>query len=379
MGRTAEGWKLWCDKKTGIYHCRFRHQGQRYTPSLGTRDPLEAASKAPDVYADVVSGRWKPSPSTGARPQPLEDLIALWLADYRAGRPGKTADACELHWSTHLAPFFDWDLARITRAGIQAYQTKRLGQVTRGTLQKELSTLNVFLTWLVETERIGEEARPVIPKLKRGALGTKHKHGRKKARAELSPEQVAAFLRALPERVQIRKKRNAEAWCRPFFVVLYETGLRPDTVETLSVPEHWRRGADHLRLADEHDKARMGRRVPLTAAAVEALTLAASMLPPGKGGVLFGAHDWRGQVKRAAREAGLPPVTPYDMRHDRATHLLDEGAPLGGVAYLLGHRRVTTTAVYAKPSRRAAEAALESLGGKREVSGEDNNGAKGGT
>ncbi len=375
MGRTAEGWKLWCDKKTGIYHARFRHQGTRYTPSLGTRDAVEAAARAPAIYADVVAGRWQPSPGVGAKPDPLDELVALWLTDYRAGRPGKTADAYELQWSTHLGPFFEWDFARLTRASFKAYQTKRLGEVTRKTLTKELSALNVFLTWLVETERIDEEAKPIIPKLPRGALGTKHKQGRKKRRAELSPEQATALLCTLPERVAVRKKRGESIWCRPYFVVLYETGLRPDTVATLRVPEHWRPGAHELDLAAEHDKGRFERGVPLTSDALEALERVAAELPP-EGGLLFGAHDFRRQLELAADEWALPPVTPYDLRHDRATHLLDGGAPLGGVAYLLGHRRVTTTATYAKPTRRAAEKAL---GGIREVPKGKKPGAKGGT
>jgi hypothetical protein len=169
VGRTAEGWKLWQDGKTGRYSVRFRHEGARRSIALGTRDAGEAARKAPDVYADYVSGRWRPAVGVGARPQALDELVALWLDDYRAGRPGKTADAYELQWSTHLGPHFEWDFARLTRANFKAYQTKRLGEVTRSTLTKELSALNVFLEWLVETERIDEEAKPIIPKMPRGA------------------------------------------------------------------------------------------------------------------------------------------------------------------------------------------------------------------
>jgi integrase/recombinase XerD len=45
-----------------------------------------------------------------------------------------------------------------------------------------------------------------------------------------------------------------------------------------------------------------------------------------------------------------PPVTPHTLRHTYATQLVVNGAPLTVVATLLGHRSLTTTAIYTKPS-----------------------------
>lgn len=45
-----------------------------------------------------------------------------------------------------------------------------------------------------------------------------------------------------------------------------------------------------------------------------------------------------------------PPVTPHTLRHTYATQLVINGAPLTVVATLLGHRSLTTTAIYTKPS-----------------------------
>jgi integrase len=377
VGRTAEGWKLWQDGKTGRYSVRFRHEGARRSIALGTRDAGEAARKAPDVYADYVSGRWRTAVGVGARPQALDELVALWLDDYRAGRPGRTADACELHWRAHLLDAFGGDLARITRASIGDYQRQRLRVVTRSTLRKELSTLRVFIAWLVDTGRLAEEHAPAVPKLPRGALGTAHAQGRQKKRAELSPEEVNAIVCSLPLKTPSRR-RGGEGWCRPYVEVLYETGLRPATVAALRCPEHWRPGAAHLDLPADLDKARMARQVPLSPRALAAIELVAAELPPG-GGLLFGARDVRAALASACREWAIEPIKPYDLRHARGTHLLDAGAPLGAVGYLLGHARVTTTAIYARPSQRAAEAALRALGGIREVKKKPEGGAKGGT
>lgn len=376
MARTAEGWKLWCDPKTKRLFVRFRHEGRRVALALGTRDPGEAAARAPARYADHVSGRWRAAPGVGAGAGALDVLVALWLDDYRAGRPGGTADAYELQWTTHLLPHFERDLARVTRAAIGDYQRARLRAVTRSTLRKELSALRVFLAWLADTGRVAPEHLPAVPALARGALGTKHKQGRAKGRADLSPEQVAAIVCSLPLKTAARRA-GGKGWCRPYVEVLYETGLRPSTVAALRVPEHWRPGAAHLDLPAELDKARMARQVPLSARAAAALELAAAELPPA-GGVLFGARDVTAALASACREWGIDPIKPYDLRHARATHLLEGGAPLGAVGYLLGHARVTTTALYARPSQRAAEAALRSAGGIRDVLSSDR-GAKGGT
>jgi integrase len=49
--------------------------------------------------------------------------------------------------------------------------------------------------------------------------------------------------------------------------------------------------------------------------------------------------------------------TAYDLRHARATQWAESGN-LVGVAYLLGHKQITTTNKYAKPNRAAAERVL---------------------
>ncbi len=354
--RAPEGWRLWVDPRSGIYHVRWRDPGggPRHNVSLGTRDGGQAAEEAPRRYADHVAGRWRPTRRLGSGPAPLNELVAAWLDDYRAGRPGATADAYELQWAAHLIPAFDNDLTKVVTPAVADYQRKRLREVTRKTLQKELSALRVFFAWMVETGALVAEQVPAIPKLPRGALGTKDEARGRSGRTDLSPSQVRAILEALPETTPARRA-GVTVWCRPYFEALYWTGLRPATLQALSVPEHWRPGAKHLDLPAELDKARMARRVPLCPEAVEALRRAAGK----RAGPVFGTHDLRNALESACEAAGAPLVTPYDLRHARATHLVEAGASLAGVGYLLGHARVTTTAIYARPSERAGEAALE--------------------
>ncbi|MFK7985924.1 MAG: tyrosine-type recombinase/integrase [Sandaracinaceae bacterium] len=178
-------------------------------------------------------------------------------------------------------------------------------------------------------------ARRGTPRPPRTARGTR---AQERQTITLSHEQVEAVLRALPHRSQ-----RARHPVRAFFRVMWETGLRRATLWPLRAPQDYQKGSDRLVIRDAADKARYGRALPLTAAARASL----DEVCPGEGAI-FPRADLRHLLRAAARDAGLPELavrhlSNHDFRHSRTTDLLDQGGSLTGVAYLVGHKQVTTT------------------------------------
>lgn len=287
---------------------------------------------------------------------PLGELMARWLDDLVGQVKPVTAKLYQLHVSTHLLPFFE-SPHLITRSRISQYSSARLKVVKRTTVQKERSTLRGFLAWCHEQGYLPEP--PEFPSLPRRAAGTPHPQRRRGKPTDLAPEECRAIISVMPAWSTPRGGRPPFP-VQPRFIVAHELGFRPATMDGLSQPEHWSPGESRVRVTDEIDKARFGREVPLTQAAQDALE---SVARPG---LLFGCHDYRPQLLKAAKATGLPMAKvatfcAYDLRHARATELAETGN-LPGVAYVLGHKRVSTTSLYVRPGLKAAERVLEAAG-----------------
>lgn len=352
MGGRAQGWRL--RLRGAIWWVRFRHEGARYDESTGERDRGEAEKQAAKIYAGIVAGRRQRRGLVVAGSGSISELAARWLAALDSTHDRSTITLYQLHLMTHLVPFFGDRMSRLTTPQIADYGRARLGKVTRATVTKERSTLRGFLDWCKEQGHLSDLPEwPPLPKYAKGVRSTT----RKATATHVEPSDVARFLAALPERSTGKLGGSRSFWVRPRIVVAWETGLRPVTVDALRVPEHYTRGVPELRITADIDKIGFERVVPITPACQAALDAVAP-----ERGLIFGEHDLRDYVAMAAKAAGLPPgFSPYDLKHGRIADMVETAGNPVGPAYLVGHKRVTTTAIYIRPHRRAAERALEAI------------------
>lgn len=354
MARYAQGWKLRKPEGRTIWIVRFEHGGRTVDRSTGESDRGKATERAQRIYAEVVTGV--------VAPVKIEaDLITLfseWIADYAMGHAPETTKNVEGYAKTLIKHFRTFD--RLTPPGYSSYMRERIGKIGRTTLRKELSALRMFASWL-KVER--QMMLPPVPGLpKHGHQGIRGKRARKLRATILTPAQIGRLLSAMPMRAL-----RSSAWVRPFFEVVWETGLRPyATVGKLEAPAHFRRGATELFIEARIDKVGYDRTIPLSPRAAELLNLVC----PVSGGPLF-PHAKRANwaLRIALRDTGITlPVSIYDFRHSRISLMANSGAPLAGVAYLVGHKRVSTTALYVQGDKEAGKKALMTVNRPFDVS-----------
>jgi integrase/recombinase XerC len=185
----------------------------------------------------------------------------------------------------------------------------------------------------------------------------------------LSRDQVGSLLdapgkvwdRDPPPVASPRHAWGAYAWRRDTAVleVLYSTGMRVSELTGLTD-----RMVDLLSgVAKVRGKGKKERLCPLGRPAVSALRdamEARDLYVAGQGwgrrtqavflnrdGTGLSSRSVERLIKKYLAEAGLSPtLSPHDLRHSFATHMLDAGADLRSVQELLGHASLSTTQIY---------------------------------
>jgi|GEM_PF-668623 len=349
----SHAWKLRKNKRSPNYYVRFSHDGVRYDESTGTADLAEAKRVARRFYGEVVTGlRKPPTRLVLATDTTVEQLASVWLAElnYETGPYLVYAR----HWQAHFVTM----KKLCGRGAVADYWRIRLKKVEHQTARKEVGPLREFLEWCAENKLLVEPPQvPQLPKAKYNK-GTAHKRGRNSAGVWIEYEQGRAIVEAMPVYLE-RKRGGRHIHLRAWFQFMLETGLRPKTINNLSVPEHYRPGDEYLRITDDIDKIAFGRELPLSALAREALDFAAT-----KRGKIFSAHDLREPLRKAARKVLPAPecdqFTPYDFRRCALTRFAEVGG-LKGIAHMAGHTQLTTSSIYIRTGRRDAEEILRKL------------------
>lgn len=347
--------------KTVIFwHPKKKRQIER---STGEKDPERAAVRAAQIFAEELGDSPQASGGQQCVDLPTEELANDWIESQRNVLDDGTLAAYALTFSTHLVPVFK-SIRDITKASVRAYIARRLKFVQGSTVRKELSPLRGLVAWC-EDSGIIEEA-PVIPGVPKRAVGNAYrieKDGewvevRRRAKPdELSPKEIRTIIDALPKWVNGKPIQSR-------YRLQYSMGLRSHTVAKLELGIHWRRGSDWLELVARSLKDRVADKRRLTRDAKDALTEASEGLTSG---LIFGDARSDTDHRRLIRAAALKALgedrgsrfAPTHLRSAAITHFLDAGAPLTAGAKFAGHKLVTTTDRYARPSQRALEAEMK--------------------
>jgi site-specific recombinase XerD len=152
--------------------------------------------------------------------------------------------------------------------------------------------------------------------------------------------------------------------------VLYCTGIRRNEVVNLTLADYDPK-QNALMIRGKGNKVRLAF---LTADAQDRLNAWLKVRSQSAGPLFvsvdkagtLGTESLRGQsiryiLQSRATEAGVKPFSPHSMRRTMATHLLDRGVDLAIVQKMLGHRHLTTTALYDRRGEATKKKAAESL------------------
>jgi site-specific recombinase XerD len=243
------------------------------------------------------------------------------------------------------------NLEQLTAAEVTAFVLDRCPHMGRGSAKLMVTALRSLLGFLHVRGMIAAPLGQAVPAVAHWRLA-----GLPKA---LEPGQVAALLASCNQDTAAGRRDFA------MLTLLARLGLRAGEVAGLSLDDiGWRAGEITVR-----GKGSRAERLPLPADAGEAITayLAGGRPEPFDGTrqvFLRARAPHRGltsagvtaAVCSAGHRAGIGQVFAHRLRHSAATGMLAAGAPLAEIGQVLRHRRLLSTAIYAKADIQALRA-----------------------
>jgi len=267
------------------------------------------------------------------------------------------------YWND-LAPFAEWlmqtrgetyrtpaEFARaITPTDVREYRDRALAdRRAPATINRRLNSQRAFARWSIEQGFIDADPAAKIQPIK-------------------TVDTAPRWLDRLEQNTLRRSaEKDGDARNQAILLLMLNAGLRVSEVVGLilgDVKLGERKGEVVVR-----GKGQKVRTVPLNADIRHALTAYLKKRPKVKHEALFvgqkgeplGKLGIEYTIGVLARLAELDHCTPHTLRHTFAKNLIDAGVSIDQVAMLMGHRHLTTTARYTKPSQQDLARAVEKI------------------
>jgi integrase len=324
-----------------------------------------------------------------------ELLVAFWRhaeAHYRRpdGRPsGELANLRDA--LRPVKELFGGTLARhFDSAALEALQAElvRRGKLARTTINGRVNRVRRVVRWGVRKKLVPGEVLlgvDAVPGLQRGRTRAREPEGVK----PVAWEHVEAALPFMPRPVAAMVKIQWLCGCRAGEVlVMRGQDLAPGEPNWVFHPNRhkndWRgrgrtillgpRAREVIRpflradpgeylfrpcdaVAEHHARRAAARRTPRTPS-----ELRRRRRPPGaSAGAPYSRRSYRQAVVRACRKAGVPPWSPLQLRHGRATQLR-AAFGLEAVQCVLGHARADVSEIYAERDQLLAARVMAEVG-----------------
>ena len=279
----------------------------------------------------------------------IEDFLQMMAAE--RGSPLNTLSAYH-HDLTDLAQFLAGvNLDQASSQQLQTYMRVLGKKLESASLARRRSALRQYYRFL-KSEHLREDNPALVLSAPKQA---------KKLPQSLSLSEIEALLTQAEQQYHhakntIQQFQNLRLWC--MVELLYASGLRVS--ELLSLPFHVQPAADGLlSVIGKGNKERLIALSPVAFTRLEQYRDLVRTITKRTPTCLFPSKPTAeskpltrqrlGQMLKAlAIAAGLDParLSPHQIRHAFASHLLQSGADLRSLQQLLGHSDISTTQIY---------------------------------
>jgi integrase len=314
----------------------------------------------------LFDGPGQPAPG----PEPLTDPVyayvgslspasqeAVWKRLRTVARLFDIPDAATFPWH-HLRAA---QVARIRQRLMQPYGPK--GE------RAAPATVNLTLAVFWGIAREARNANAMSDEEYRRVCEVKADKGERLARGRAVPAgELVALVRACARDTGPAGVRDAA-----MLAALYTGGLRRSELAALALADYTPAPPALRVLRGKNDKQRV---VPVPASAAAALDRwlevrgqepGALFVPIDQAGRIAGdgtgmsAHAIYKMLNKRAKQAGVPPLTPHDMRRTFVGDLLTAGNDISAVQRMAGHASVTTTQRYDRRGEEVMRRAADTL------------------